>query len=89
MKTICLSLVMIFSDKNNDGSIDLNELQLCFKELQVDYSEEEIHTFYRECDMDSNNVIEFKEFIVVLALIYLLGAPTSQSSDSKTNVYIL
>lgn len=61
-------------------------MQFCFKELQVDFSEEEINSFYKECDMDSSNVIEFKEFIVILALIYLLGSPTSESSDGKANV---
>lgn len=79
----------MFTDKNKSGSIDLNELQLCFKELQVDFCEEEIQAFYKECDMDSSNVIEFKEFIVVLALVYLLGTPKSQSSEGKTNVSTL
>ncbi|KAG0557661.1 hypothetical protein KC19_11G147500 [Ceratodon purpureus] len=63
------------------------EVRSVFKkfELQVDFSQEEIQAFYKECDMDSSNVIEFKEFIVVLALVYLLGTPASQSSTGKTN----
>ena len=77
------------TDKDKNGSIDLNELQLCFEELQVDLSQEEVEDFYKECDMDSTNAIEFKEFILVLAWIYLLGTPISQSSINETNVSIL
>jgi len=70
-------------DANGNGSIDLDELQLCFKELQVTFAAEEVQAFYAECDMDSSHGIDFKEFIVVLALVYLLGAPPTSSGASS------
>jgi Ca2+-binding EF-hand superfamily protein len=66
----------LFADKNGDGSLDMEELKICLQELQVEYSDQEIEEFHHESDMDSSHGIQFKEFIVVLALIYLLGRPT-------------
>lgn len=63
-------------DKNGDGSLDMEELKQCLQELQVEYSDQEIEEFHHESDMDASHGIQFKEFIVVLALIYLLGRPT-------------
>ena len=65
-----------FADRNGDGSLDMEELKLCLQELQVEYSDQEVEEFHHESDMDSSHGIQFKEFIVVLALIYLLGRPT-------------
>uniref|UniRef100_A0A7I4DZV8 EF-hand domain-containing protein n=1 Tax=Physcomitrium patens TaxID=3218 RepID=A0A7I4DZV8_PHYPA len=64
------------ADKNGDGSLDMEELKQCLQELQVEYSDQEIEEFHHESDMDASHGIQFKEFIVVLALIYLLGRPT-------------
>lgn len=61
----------------------MEELKLCLQELQVEYSDEEIEEFHHESDMDSSHGIQFKEFIVVLALIYLLGRPTHTGAVSS------
>lgn len=72
-----------FPDKDGNGSVDMEELKLCLQELQVEYSDEEIEEFHHESDMDSSHGIQFKEFIVVLALIYLLGRPTHTGAVSS------
>lgn len=61
----------------------MEELKLCLQELQVEYSDEEIEEFHHESDMDSSHGIQFKEFIVVLALIYLFGRPTHTGAVSS------
>jgi len=70
------------ADKNGDGSLDMDELKQCLQELQVEYSDQEVEEFHHESDMDSSHGIQFKEFIVVLALIYLLGLPTHTGTES-------
>jgi Ca2+-binding EF-hand superfamily protein len=74
---------LFFPDKDGNGSVDMEELKLCLQELQVEYSDEEIEEFHHESDMDSSHGIQFKEFIVVLALIYLLGRPTHTGAVSS------
>lgn len=72
-------------DEDGNGSIDLGELSGCLKELHVNLSEEEVKAYYAESDMDSSRGIELKEFIVVLALVYLVGtgAGTCEASGSR------
>ncbi|GLJ26211.1 hypothetical protein SUGI_0503050 [Cryptomeria japonica] len=59
-------------DKDFDGKIDLDKLKRGFQELHVSLTDQEIKELYQECDMDESRGIDFKEFIVLLALIYLL-----------------
>ncbi|KAJ7537289.1 hypothetical protein O6H91_12G106700 [Diphasiastrum complanatum] len=70
-------------DKDGSGKIDLEELKTCFRELQVEFTDEEVKAFHEESDMDANKGIDFKEFIVVLALLYLLGVPTNTAAKSR------
>ena len=70
------------SDKDGSGTIDLNELKECFRQLQVSFSDEEVKAFHEESDMDSSKGVDFKEFIIVLALVYLLGTSNEGSSVS-------
>lgn len=89
LKLLCTDRCVCTADANGNGSIDLDELQLCFKELQVAFGAEEVQAFYAECDMDSSHGIDFKEFIVVLALVYLLGAPpTSSGASSQGEIHV-
>lgn len=71
------------ADKNGNGTIELEELKECFKELQVCYTDEEIEELYAESDIDSNSGIDFKEFIVLLALVYLLEIPADKESKCR------
>ncbi|EFJ07984.1 hypothetical protein SELMODRAFT_132549 [Selaginella moellendorffii] len=60
-------------DKDDSGTIDLEELKTCFRELQVEFTDTEVKAFHEESDMDKSKGVDFKEFIIVLALVYLLG----------------
>lgn len=70
-------------DKDGSGTIDLNELKECFRQLKVSFSDEEVKAFHQESDMDSSKGVDFKEFIVVLALVYLLGKCNEGTSRSR------
>ena len=72
--------MFLFADKDDSGTIDLNELKECFRQLQVSFSDDEVKAFHEESDMDSSKGVDFKEFIVVLALVYLLGTSNEGSS---------
>ncbi|KAL2630772.1 hypothetical protein R1flu_015458 [Riccia fluitans] len=73
-------------DKDGSGTIDLEELKVLFQELQVDFTDEEVKSFHEASDMDSSKGIDFKEFIVLLSLVYFLGKPTGGDPDSKTRI---
>ncbi|EFJ12275.1 hypothetical protein SELMODRAFT_425580 [Selaginella moellendorffii] len=75
---------ILVADKHKRGTIDLEQLKACFRELKVEFTEEEVQIFYEEGDVDHNRRISFKEFIVVLALAYLLGEPLN--SDGKSRI---
>eukprot|EP00249_Psilotum_nudum_P013749 c24487_g1_i2 orf=496-1161(-) len=70
-------------DKDGSGTIDLEELKECFRQLKVSFTDDEVKEFHEESDMDSSKGIDFKEFIVVLALLYLLGDSVDASSGSR------
>eukprot|EP00250_Pteridium_aquilinum_P016531 c23144_g4_i1 orf=206-1027(-) len=70
-------------DKNGNGTLDLEELKDCFRELQVSFTDEEVKDLYAESDMDCNSGIDFKEFIVLLALVHLLQSPGEKSSKCR------
>ncbi|MCO5553194.1 hypothetical protein L7F22_006715 [Adiantum nelumboides] len=67
-------------DKNGNGTLELEELKDCFRELQVSFTDEEVKDLYAESDMNANSGIDFKEFIVLLALVYLLSSPNDQGT---------
>ncbi|CAI5967412.1 unnamed protein product [Closterium sp. NIES-64] len=58
--------------KDASQSIDLEELRTCLSALGVQIEEEEVMQLYREADMDCCDGVHFKEFILLLALLYLL-----------------
>ncbi|KAI5054341.1 hypothetical protein GOP47_0030766, partial [Adiantum capillus-veneris] len=71
-------------DKNGNGTLELEELKECFIELQVSFTDEEVKELYAESDMNANSGIDFKEFIVLLALVYLLTSPSDKSNVSSS-----
>ncbi|KAL3688730.1 hypothetical protein R1sor_015039 [Riccia sorocarpa] len=73
-------------DKDGSGTIDLEELKVLFQELEVDYTDEEVKSFHEASDMDSSKGIDFKEFIVLLSLVYFLGKPADSDPDSKSRI---
>ncbi|KAJ7550628.1 hypothetical protein O6H91_07G110300 [Diphasiastrum complanatum] len=70
-------------DKDGSGAIELEELAHCFKDLKVELTGIDVEEFYKECDMDSSKGIDFKEFIVLLALVYLLGKSEKAATTYK------
>lgn len=70
-------------DKDGNGTLDLGELKECFRELQVFFTDQEVQDLYAESDMDASSGIDFKEFIVLLALVYLLATPKELSSKCR------
>lgn len=70
-------------DKDGSGVMHLKELKNCLGELHVDITDKELKEFYAESDFDHDHGIDFKEFIVFLALIYFLAAPSEDSSKGE------
>lgn len=70
-----------YSDEDCNGSIDREELQKCLKKLHLDVTEGEIDDLFCACDIDENEGIQLKEFIVLLCLIYFLMDSSSASHD--------
>ncbi|CAH1450976.1 unnamed protein product [Lactuca virosa] len=66
-------------DEDKSGSIDPKELNHCFRELKIDFTDEEIKDIFEECDINDDMGINFKEFIVILCLVYLLKKDRSNS----------
>lgn len=72
---------LFYSDEDCNGSIDLEELQKCLKKLHLNVTEGEIDDLFCACDIDENEGIQLKEFIVLLCLIYFLMDSSSASHD--------
>ncbi|KAK9058468.1 hypothetical protein SSX86_023310 [Deinandra increscens subsp. villosa] len=70
-------------DVDSNGIIDREELRKCFQKLQIDCTEQEINDLFESCDFGRNKGMKFKEFVVVLCLIYLLAATTIGSPELK------
>ncbi|KAF5950584.1 hypothetical protein HYC85_012577 [Camellia sinensis] len=60
------------ADEDSNGTIDLEELKKCLQKLQLHLTKKEIDDLFHSCDVDGSEGIQFKEFIVLLCLIYLL-----------------
>jgi len=54
-------------DTDNSGSITLEELQVAMRRLGRDLSEADLQKILKQADLDGNGVIEFEEFLAVLA----------------------
>ncbi|GMP77886.1 hypothetical protein CsSME_00034011 [Camellia sinensis var. sinensis] len=59
-------------DEDSNGTIDNDELKKCVQKLQLHLAEKEIDDLFDSCDLDGSAGIQFKEFMVLLCLIYLL-----------------
>uniref|UniRef100_A0A2N9G5V1 EF-hand domain-containing protein n=1 Tax=Fagus sylvatica TaxID=28930 RepID=A0A2N9G5V1_FAGSY len=70
-------------DEDSNGTIDREELKKCLQKLQLHLTEEEVEDLFHSCDIDGSEGIQFKEFIVLLCLIYLLKEPSSTDTTSR------
>lgn len=65
-------------------------------ELHFPVHEEEIELYFRESDMDHSGQVDFREFLVIIALTYLLNPPgppmlsseLQKALDSVVNAFI-
>lgn len=73
-------------DEDNNATIDREELKKCSEELLLTIREEEIDELFYSCDINENEGIQLKEFIVLLCLVYFL---TDSSIPSHTASNIL
>ncbi|KAA8548416.1 hypothetical protein F0562_000099 [Nyssa sinensis] len=70
-------------DEDSNGTIDSDELRSCLENLQLHLTEKEIDDLFNSCDIDGSRGIQFKEFIVLLCLIYLLVDPSTSSHTTS------
>ncbi|XP_071697752.1 probable calcium-binding protein CML21 [Rutidosis leptorrhynchoides] len=68
-------------DEDRSGSIDPKELNNCFRKLEIDFTDEEINDIFKECDINDDMGIGFKEFIVLLCLVYLLKKDSASTKS--------
>ena len=54
-------------DKDGDGQITSKEIMAVMKNLGQDPSEEELEEMVREVDVDGNGIVEFDEFLQLMA----------------------
>ncbi|KAM0040363.1 putative EF-hand domain-containing protein [Helianthus debilis subsp. tardiflorus] len=70
-------------DEDKSGSIDPKELNHCFRKLEIDCTDEEINDLFEECDINKDMGIAYKEFIVLLCLVYLLKKDSVSTHSSS------
>ena len=65
----------VYHHLDNDGNdvIDLQELALGCEKLGFDISNDVVGKVFQASDLDGNKVIDFREFIVVLAVLYMIS----------------
>lgn len=74
-------------DEDKNGTIDPQELKHCFRKLEVKSTDEEIDDLFQACDINDDMGMEFKEFIVLLCLVYLLkDNPDAMHAKSRIGI---
>ncbi|XP_019183147.1 PREDICTED: probable calcium-binding protein CML21 [Ipomoea nil] len=74
-------------DEDGNGIIDHKELKHCFHKLEINFTDEEIDDLFEACDINRDMGMEFKEFIVLLCLVYLLkDGPEAQHAQSRMDL---
>ncbi|XP_031282858.1 probable calcium-binding protein CML21 [Pistacia vera] len=75
---------LIYTDEDSNGAIDQEELKKCFLKLEIKFTEEETNDLFEACDNNEDMGMKFKEFIVLLCLVYLLkDDPTALHAKSR------
>ncbi|CAM8989018.1 unnamed protein product [Rhodiola kirilowii] len=59
-------------DEDSNGVIDQEELKRCFRKLEISFTDEEINELFKACEIHKDMGMKFKEFVVLLCLVYLL-----------------
>ncbi|CAM9343452.1 unnamed protein product, partial [Hapterophycus canaliculatus] len=61
-------------DTDSSGRIDISEMTAAMKDLQVNLSEDEVKALFQMADFYEDNELTMKQFLVVLAMGYVLDA---------------
>lgn len=66
---------MVFQnvDIDNDGGVTLEELKAGCAKLGYQLTDEELESTFAATDLNKNKVLDVKEFVVVLAILHMLG----------------
>ena len=64
------------TDKDGDGRIQLSEFQESALALQLQLPKAVLESIYHEADMNNDRTIDFREFVVLLVLVWLLRPQT-------------
>lgn len=64
-KTKELKETFDFYDKDQDGCLDIHDLQDLFKSKGVEISDDAVQDMINEVDYDGNGTIEFQEFLLI------------------------
>ena len=60
-----------YFDKNKNGEISVDEIKNTFKNYKNQFNDDEFISVIKECDLDQNGVIDFREFKIVLEKILI------------------
>jgi calcium-binding protein CML len=73
-------------DTDHSGDIDFQEWSEAMEQhgLHIDIPEEHQLNVWREADVDGNNLIDFKEFVVVMSFLYLMDYVAVNDSNSES-----
>lgn len=63
------------TDKDGDGRIQLSEFQESALALQLQLPQAVLEDVYHQADMNNDRTIDFREFVVLLVLVWLLRGP--------------
>ena len=87
MNNVFFSIKAVFNsfDKNNSGTMEFVELKEALSRLTMqDVTEDETREFFAEVDVYEDGKISFKEFIVCLALGYVLNTIPALRGDGDS-----
>lgn len=60
---------MVCQDLDNSGTITHDELTSLFKSLELEATDEEIHSLIEVVDVDHSGTLNFEEFVTMICLI--------------------
>lgn len=77
---------MVFQnvDIDNDGGVTLEELKAGCAKLGYQLTDEELESTFAATDLNKNKVLDVKEFVVVLAILHMLGG--SQEGEQMQSI---
>lgn len=86
---VSASVTALFKDvdTDNSGSIDMDEMGVLLKKLEIDASTREIELLFSSLDSDSNGTIDLEEFSVWYSMTHNSITQTSNSIQEFLSTY--